>query len=100
MVKLLFGQPNKFDDTELHVYEITKSTKMKLSEIPYQRPNMEAIGQRIQNLCIQFENAEMVNLQLKVVHQINDLQLCRIGGMYTYFESLQLANLRSPFEEQ
>ncbi len=48
---------------------------MKLSEIPYQRPNAKMLGQRIQDLCTQFENAKNVALQLEVIHQINDLQL-------------------------
>ncbi|MGB1243224.1 MAG: hypothetical protein ACPG49_11925 [Chitinophagales bacterium] len=32
---------------------------MKLSEIPYKRPDVELLGQKIQDLCTQFENAKM-----------------------------------------
>lgn len=48
---------------------------MKLSEITYQRPNMDTLRQTLENLCTQFENAKDVTTQLEVIHQVNELQL-------------------------
>ncbi|MGB1241478.1 MAG: M3 family oligoendopeptidase, partial [Chitinophagales bacterium] len=48
---------------------------MKLSEIQYQRPNMDTLKQTLENLCTQFQNAKNVETQLEVVHQVNELQL-------------------------
>ncbi len=48
---------------------------MKLSEITYQRPNMDTLQQTLENLCTQFENATNVGTQLEVMHQVNELQL-------------------------
>jgi len=48
---------------------------MKLSEITYQRPNMDTLKQTLKNLCTQFEGATNVTTQLEVIHQVNDLQL-------------------------
>ncbi|MGB1243256.1 MAG: hypothetical protein ACPG49_12085, partial [Chitinophagales bacterium] len=48
---------------------------MKLSEMPYQRPNVELLGQTVQNLCTQFENAKDAVTQLEVARQMNELQL-------------------------
>lgn len=48
---------------------------MKLSEILYQRPNMDTLRQTLENLCTQFENAKNVATQLEVIHKVNELQL-------------------------
>ena len=48
---------------------------MKLSEIQYQRPNMDILKQTLENLCTQFENATDATTQLEVIHQVNELQL-------------------------
>ncbi len=48
---------------------------MKLSDITYQRPNMDTLRQTLKNLCTQFENAKDVAIQLEVIHKVNDLQL-------------------------
>ncbi|MFK7907693.1 MAG: M3 family oligoendopeptidase [Chitinophagales bacterium] len=48
---------------------------MKLSEIHYQRPNMDTLKQTLENLCTQFENAENVTTQLKVIHKVNELRI-------------------------
>ena len=48
---------------------------MKLSEIHYHRPNMDTLKQTLENLCTQFENAENVATQLKVIHKVNELRI-------------------------
>lgn len=48
---------------------------MKLSEILYQRPNLEAIEKEIAVLCEKFEKASDFNVQLEAVNSLNDLQI-------------------------
>ncbi len=48
---------------------------MKLSEIQYQRPNMDTLRQTLENLCTQFKNATNVATQLEVIHEVNEIQL-------------------------
>ncbi len=59
---------------------------MKLSKIPYKRPDVELLGQKIQDLCTQFENAKDVSLQLEVAEQMNEIQL----EFYTAFNLVRI----------
>ncbi len=57
-----------------------------------------AVDYSLANLCaVQFW---MKSKENKEEAWKDYLRLCKVGGKYSYFESLQLANLRSPFEEE
>ncbi len=68
---------------------------MKLSEIPYQHPNVEMLGQRIQELCTQFENAKSPALQLKIADQMNEIQL----EFYTAFNLVRIRHNGNSLDE-
>ncbi len=63
------------NESSIKVEPIFKSILMQVSEISYQRPNIEVIQKNIESLCTKFEKADSAKTQLEVVKQINDLRL-------------------------